>query len=663
MRPLRRAGLPLLFLLAVLLARLPLLFAQLGTWYPYEVFSGTVATALLDGLRLHVPSLTVIEHIRGGPFFGLLLVPFYALLGPTAFAMKLLPLLWQAVTVALLVALGQRFFSRATAVTLGLVFLCAPPVFAKLAVLGFASHSESTLLHVLLFWQFLEITLRARTGWARYALFGLLLGFSAFFHLQALLGGLILLALLVVQAPRATLRGALPLLLAAALGASPTLLFEVGDARIVDFVLSGVETRDAVVYSTDVGELPGARSHYGWRQMARALARHGLGPLLEFSGLPVAAVKALAHVCGVALLLAVLAALWRERAGLLALPRRLLRRGEVPVSPLAFFVLHAATVLLLFMKSNLALNFWASGSGLESRRPTPMLFSLLVLAAFGLAPRPGQRRSRAAWLLLVVLCGAGAVGTAAVSRSTEAMRLMLRGECYEWMLPQIEHHAQRDPAAIVETIRQVDRGDPRFATLRFDVGLGYPAVPLETNLARANNIARNGGGLRAWHLAAVGRATGSQSIEVRRLAGSAALQALPPAERTLLLHAVGRALSGILPRDARPAAALLGRLVEGLPPDDARAVLEGYGFVVGHPYCPYRGYHRERLRAGAELPAAAAEAFFRGFGWGHRQRFVVPPEELPDGLPELDLVPPAHHQAFLDGWLGRVLPAEATVDL
>ncbi|MFT7465446.1 MAG: hypothetical protein ACI9EF_003813, partial [Pseudohongiellaceae bacterium] len=194
--------LPLLFLVAVLWVRVPVLLSHLDSWYPFEIHAGSIATALLDGLDLSWGPLTVVPHIRGGVLLGLILVPAYALFGISSLVFKATVLFWQGGTVALMVYVLARFFSRRVAAVFGTLMLFAPPVTAKLSVLGLASHMESPLFSLLALLPFWAMTIEGRFSRWRWFGFGAAVGFAGFFHLQALLPSLLLLGLLVVMETR-----------------------------------------------------------------------------------------------------------------------------------------------------------------------------------------------------------------------------------------------------------------------------------------------------------------------------------------------------------------------------------------------------------------------------------------------------------------------------
>jgi len=221
-----RSLLVLAFLLATIAARLPMAAARADTWAPYEVHSGTIAQALLDGLDVSIERLPIQAHIRGSAFMGYALAPLYALFGASSLVMKLAPLLWHALTIALLVYALDRFASRRAAITAGLLTLFGPPMFAKLSVLGYSSHMESSLPFVLALIPFGALLIERRREVWRYALFGLTVGLAHTWHVQALLPCAVLAGLVVLHENKRLL-GARGLALAAgiALGAWPSFYF------------------------------------------------------------------------------------------------------------------------------------------------------------------------------------------------------------------------------------------------------------------------------------------------------------------------------------------------------------------------------------------------------------------------------------------------------
>ncbi|MBI4881395.1 MAG: glycosyltransferase family 39 protein [Planctomycetes bacterium] len=644
--------LPLFFSLGLAAARLPLLFSLQDTWYPFEVHSGTVALAFLDGVDLRLDSLPVVPHVRGGVLFALLLVPLYALFGPSALLMKLLPLLWHAATVGLLVHVLERFFGRRSALAGGLLFLCAPPAFARLSVLGLASHMESTLPLLAALLPFLAMTVERRFTRANWMAFGCALGFGAFFHLQALLAGLILLALLLVLESREFLRRrALFMLPGLVLLSAPALLFRGGGTSMIEVLLGGGEEVSGGV-AARLGEAIACAGGLARGEVAEVLGFADLAGAGFLLGLTCAAVLAIGWAC----------ALVAERRGLLGLLRRALLRRDAAASPGAFFVLHALAMCMLLALARLESGA-ELGSGAAHRQAAPLLFSVLALAAVGLGGRARGARWRTALLLLA--CAAGAAGQAASVAGPAWGQPAQRGECYEWFGRQL-FRAGQARAEQVDLIARVDRGARGFRTLRF----ALPITRAERDLlvsgsdpfALAAHLAEEP---LLFELTALGREVAARGEDIRALGANGALSGQPQARRDALLHGVGLGLKG--PRmwqgDAAQRRFLesLRALLESLPEEQAAAVAQGYGFSLGFAFDPYNPRMHEQVALQAALPERLLLPVAIGLGWGYRQRCLEPPRALPEGLAVVRALPAGQRAAFEDGYVGRVLPAEAAV--
>jgi hypothetical protein len=656
---LRQLILPGLFVLGLIALRVPVMLAHLDSWYPFEIFSGNVAAALVDGVSLDVSNLYIIKHIRGGSLFGLLAAPLYWAFGSTTLMLKLVPLLWNALALGLLVAVMRRHFSRRAAVAVGLVFLLPSPLFAKLTSMGFATHMESVLLTIVTLHLFLCMTREGLLDRRRFVLFGLMLGLGASFHLQCLLAGLLMTGLLVLQHPRRCLSGALPALLGALLGAAPMLLFEGGDAEIGSALFG---TRESSVRL--VGDA-GAQLHLGVDTKLSAVFSEGLAPLLEFGELGPRFGPIVAHVYTALLAWGCLALLWRERRGLLALPNQLRRGDHGTVSPMAFFALHALAVGVLFIVSIMPLESWFVGTGMNGRRLVPMLFSIMVMGALGLTPaEDATRPSRWGRFVLGALCLLGGWGTWASAHITEASRVAQRGECYEWFLSQLTKDTGNDLEASFDTLAEIDRGDWRFATLRFAPRSSLPRkAPLERRVRWA--LVDDGRpDVTLLRLTLLGRQLGTTPKQLDQLVQLPMVHQLNPVQRAALFHGVGLGTPqprpvtdkklGVAPR------VLLVLAAKTKGADRVRA-LEGFGFNLGFVFEPYNPQILRRISDFAALDPALLAPVCRGIGWGHRQRYVEPPQHVPDGLVLLDVLPENGRDAFREGYLEVRLPPEAAV--
>jgi len=309
---------------------------------------------------------------------------------------------------------------------------------------------------------------------------------------------------------------------------------------------------------------------------------------------------------------------------------------------------------------------WRTSSGLLYRRLAPALVSLFVLAAMGIAGRgPGWSRPRLLGLLLPLFV-LGAVGWTATISAEAARRLPHRGECYEWFGPQLMSAAGGDLVATLRLIERVDRGDARFGNLRFRLPVQDPPVddPLllqtEKGLRQALSEAD-----ALYRVTLLGRRLSRDPARLVSLPPDLRLDDLSAVGRRAFFHGLGLGLEPPRPnvwaREGEPFVGFLTELARRWDPDDAEAFFEGYGFARGFGYDPYNEGLASVVSALGALPTRATEAAARGLGWGYRQRYTDPPEEVPAGLAILDSVPADARDAFVDGYLARVLPAEAAI--
>lgn len=625
----RRRGLPALVgALAVLAARLAVALARQDTWYPFEVHSGSIAQALLDGVALDVAHLPIVAHARGSALFGVLLVPFYALGGASSFTMKLLPVVWHAATVALLAHLLERFYTRRAAWCAVLVVLAAPPMLQKLSTLGLASHMESSLPFLATWGAWLAIS---RDGWtrARALRLGLAAGFSAFFHLQALIPAVLVLGLCALQARRRLLsREGAWLAAGFAASAAPSFLFEGGALQLL---VAGVFTADVSgPQAVEAGALEKLYGLFGG-DLAAAL-EYGVAPGSMGAWLGPLAVLAL----GAGAL-----------AGLLAQRR--------PPREALVFGLHAGLVGALYAASNLEV-VRELGAGATNRHLAPLVTSLLVLTAVGAA--------RGRWTLapVLVLTACGALAYPGLLGGSEAARTRQRGECYEWFTRHLLLEAGGDPEAYAALLERVDRGDARFRALRFARVPRDAAARAEALLASGAvpAVGATDGPAALLEWAGLGQVLARERDALAGAAGGGHLSGLTPDAREALLHGVGLGLQP--PRGKTGAAAVDAFVAElrawlaALPADDARAVLEGYGFQLGFVFDPYNTNMAEVLARHAVFEDELGAAFARGLGWGARQRLLEPPDAVPRGLVLAECVDPRHAADFAAAWGARALP-------
>lgn len=671
---------PGIFFCLALLLRLPVLHAHLDTWYPFETHAGSIAIALNTGLPLRLADLPIASHIRGSVLFGFLLAPLFRVVEPDSFTLKLLPWLWHAITIALAVAVLRRYFSRAVAISAGLLLLLAPPMYVKLSVLGLASHMESSLLMLLALVPFYRITIDRRCTPANAGLFGLACGFAGFFHLQALLPCLVMAALLLLVAlpdlidewrrlrPWRTLLA----LGGAAATAAPAWLFNGGSLDLLRAsMLQGGPTARASTGGSAVAKVVGKVGD---------LLRGDFVAALEFGEAGGAVGLWLGRIYAIVLLLCTLTAIahWRrEFADLLRQVLRPWRRHPLAIR-IAPFLLHAL-MLLVMMGASHVQNKAVVSAGAANRHLAPLVFSLLVLAGIGIGALLDARRRAWAALLLAALLVPGAIGTATAARSTEANSIPQRGECLELFASTVRLDLRE--AEMVARLSQADPGDPAFRTLRFNVGAPPPPYG-PTMLRDAQNMRQRLG--REEGLFCLTKA-GRRLVAEQAVAETAdktsvilpdqlltvfesewfrnSTESMAEIERSAVLHGMGLALEP--PRASETPAHIgrflkrLERLGNGCSRHCSDLFLEGFGFGIGLVYDPYNRLMIEQVGRFGDLPAIQQEALARGLGWGYRQRYRHPPTDLPAGLAILDSLREPARLSFTAAFCGRVLPREA----
>lgn len=666
-----RSRLATLVFLAAFLLRLPVALRHIDTWYPFEVHSGNIAMGFLDGLRIDWPNVPIMQHIRGGVVFGFLQSLTMLVLGPTALALKLVPLLWHAATIALTAGLLDRFFSRRAAVITTLLLLFAPPLIVLVSTLGFASHLESALPMLLALWPFLAITSEGRREPRLFFFFGLACGFAGFFHLQAILPCLILAGLLVlVETRRCFGRAGLVLLLGAALGAAPSWLFVDGHVAYLQWTLRG--HRGETFAGAEVaagGASGGAATPIDMKSEATKLTQLFDGGFASIMSFPKADPSSatsensgLGTIYTVLLLAAVGAGVWSQRKGLAGLVQRVFLFRKQPISPATLFIVHPVMVLVMSLRARANINTIQTGIGFENRRMVAMLFSLLVLAGIGLATGKRSRARMAALAAMLVICASTTLNDLLPVSKWPPMQ---SGALYEWFERHVDYTAQGNPEVKAKLLERIDFGDARFRTLRFrppipSLNVRNPRLLAEETASRAK-LSRP---LAVWRACGLGRALGRglDSLAVADIVTYA--QGLPELESEALLHGLGLGLyaprSGEGAWGIKKALRRIHDLFSALPGRMGQAAAEGFGYGHGLVYDPYNVYRVPVvLRTINTLPAQHRRSFALGFGWGYRQRFG---REVPaglDGQRVLEHLPAVLHPAFELGYSAKVLPREA----
>ena len=151
-----------------------------------EVYSGSVAGAILHGMPLDPTQLPIIVHLRGSYLVGLLLVPLFAVFGTSLWVLKGLALAWTLATVLLWVLVLDRVFGWRAALAGGLAYVFLPPSFQMVDVTILGSHGETILFIMATLW-FLVTRKASLLEHRRQAfVFGALMGLGFLFSMQFL---------------------------------------------------------------------------------------------------------------------------------------------------------------------------------------------------------------------------------------------------------------------------------------------------------------------------------------------------------------------------------------------------------------------------------------------------------------------------------------------
>lgn len=153
-----------------------------------EFHRGNVAQEVLDGPLLPLLDYAYAPFFGGSVVVGVVAAPLFAVLGPNVFALKLASILHQALGVACLVLILDRYASRRAAWLGGLLLALPPPGYTAISILAWGSHCEVTAIVLLAIWlgmRALEVGRAAR--WRHFA-WGGACGFSLYYDYASLVG-------------------------------------------------------------------------------------------------------------------------------------------------------------------------------------------------------------------------------------------------------------------------------------------------------------------------------------------------------------------------------------------------------------------------------------------------------------------------------------------
>lgn len=591
-----------------------------------ELYSGSMAQAWLAGMPTDTAQLPVIPHNRGSVVLGVLLVPLFAVLGPTLAAIKVLAIAISAATAGLLVAVADRSLGRIAAWSAAALVALLPPTYQMVDVLALGSHAESVLFTVLACWLVLAPAGGPRSAGAMFGA-GCALGFAVFFSLQSLIAIPALVAAWLVRDARFFLRRTFALyLLGALLWVPIARLFLLPEHAAV------IDSQAAADRLLPDG--PGAALSKLGRTLTHDLpASWGFA---QYGG------AALAWVWYAAILL-----------GGLAVVRRVLRREPWAV----FFLLYPLLVLGAYAASNFEFKLDENLDGMGSRFVVPLLPLCAVWIGAGCEalgrwpaakPRPVVPFAAAA-----VVAVAGLWGLVALLASGGRYdQPMVRGTELAHFHGHLEHASGRDLMRRLEWVQRVEpdwRADQPLVHKSFDPWPAPVRSADEVGLYLAS-IRGEAEELRPFLWVQLGReaALGLAPAELAAVAPESA-----EAERWFFRGVGNQMLQHLLawfgrnrasdPDGEATLARYFGELAR-LAPGAHRAAVDGLGFTLGSRLTPYQPLLLAVLRGHASIPLADRAPFFRALGRGYRSRFRESTYEVPghlrieDLLAERDLV-------------------------
>ncbi len=654
--PVRRPPLWALALLATLVVRTTVAASRMEE-LELERYTGNLAWSLLHGVSLDPEMLPIIPHLRGSFVFGVLAVPFVALLGPGLLALKALAVLFGALGAALFTALVERGLGRRAAWLSVGWFAAAPPSMQMVDVLALGSHADTLPFLIAP----LVVLFGARgdgpLGPGRTAALGVLFGAGLFFSMQLWVAAPALLGAWLVLDPRGW-RSRRALLFAA--GAAPSIALIPLVTRSATLVNRSIESR----FLPDGlgGALDRLRGMLGGD-----LTRSWL--FLEHGG------AVLGWVLTAVIVLGVAAAVWsllRPLGDGQGQPRR---RQALAV----FACLHVAGLAGAYAISDFELNLRATEDGMGSRYFMPLWPAFGLFACFALE-RASALPSRAlAAVLAAMALLPGLIGAASL---VDTSRLGQQPPPTALELYLFQHHLQHEAGESPEALLAlVERLDPDWPTMRpwmysvhfpdllnsskasFPERIAALAAPPLDELAR----------LRAVHMGtqlmeSLLRARKSSGDAVSTVRGNLmqAAQRLPPELAPWLLRGAGMAATARQLEEARleikRSPELAGELrftepfhfVALLPAALRPAYLEGMGFRLGLRTGPYEAIDHPVYRSLDALPAEQLAIYLKAAGWGYRMRYLEASYRPPGDLLIHQRLSPEHRPLFDAGLHGEL---------
>jgi len=180
----RREYLPFFIIILIFfVVKLSILFLAIDElFYGLECMRALIAKQLIDSPTA-VPffDLQSDSYSGGSLVVGLLMVPFFKLLGQNLISIKLVALLFSLAALISLYLFCNKFFNRKVAMVTSLLFILSPPLFTKYSLITMGFHTESILFTILFIFVFFEIFFNDRKYSSYFILLGLIGGFGVWF--------------------------------------------------------------------------------------------------------------------------------------------------------------------------------------------------------------------------------------------------------------------------------------------------------------------------------------------------------------------------------------------------------------------------------------------------------------------------------------------------
>ncbi len=152
-----------------------------GWIFGEEQHRGNIANEILRGPLLSIQDYHWTPREGGSLVVGLLAVPSIAIFGDSIAAVRLVPIAFNALTVALLFLILDRLVSRRAAWIGGILMACAPPGYTLVSITAWGTHVENNALTLLCTYAFLVVQERGSRETRTAVLFGVCAGFMLYF--------------------------------------------------------------------------------------------------------------------------------------------------------------------------------------------------------------------------------------------------------------------------------------------------------------------------------------------------------------------------------------------------------------------------------------------------------------------------------------------------